>query len=104
MVIIANLTSIDADKKFDFNGLFHAVTGDLNVEEKHKPAYNIPFPDSPKFGLTTNHVLKGDGHSHERRQHIIEFSDYYKTEGKPEKVHGKLFFTEWDDQEWNRFL
>jgi len=93
----------DCHKRFDFEGLFHAVTGDLVVEEKHKPEYTIPFEDSPKFTLTTNHTLKGDGHSYERRQHIIEFSDFYVKEGKPQNVHGGTFFHGWQESEWNRF-
>jgi len=93
----------DCNKKFDFEGLFHAITGDMVIEEKHKPEYLIPFKDSPKFTLTTNHVLKGDGFSHERRQHVIEFSDFYVKEGKPQDVHGCIFFLDWQESEWNKF-
>jgi hypothetical protein len=93
----------DCNNKFDFEGLFHSITGDMPIEEKHRPEYLIPFKDSPKFILTTNHVLKGDGHSHERRQHIIEFSDFYVKEGKPQDVHGGTFFHDWQESEWNKF-
>jgi coproporphyrinogen III oxidase len=97
------VTIDDCNHKFDFEGLFHAVTGDLITEEKHKPEYSIPFADSPKFTLSTNHVLRGDGHSYERRQHILEFSNFYVKEGKPQDIHGGIFFRDWQEKDWNRF-
>ncbi len=92
----------DADKKFDFEALFQRITGDFVVERKNKERFTIQFSDSPKMVITTNHVLRGEGNSFERRQHIIEFSDFYKTR-KPAEIHGGLFFEQWDAEEWNKF-
>ncbi len=93
----------DASWKFNFRALFQRSTGNFSVERKNAMKFEIPFAVSPKMTITSNHTLKGEGHSFTRRQHIIEFSDYYKLQ-KPQEVHGKAFFTAWDREEWNAFF
>lgn len=92
----------DAGKNFNFEGLFQRITGDFTVEAKGQKKFTIPFSDSPKMCITTNQPLLGDGNSFERRQHIIEFSDYYRF-NNPIDVHGKIFFDQWNCQEWGVF-
>ncbi|UJS17863.1 MAG: PriCT-2 domain-containing protein [Candidatus Jettenia sp.] len=93
----------DASWKFNFRALFQRSTGNFSVERKNARKFEIPFAVSPKMTITSNHTLKGEGHSFTRRQHIIEFSDYYKLQ-TPKEVHGKVFFTAWDKEEWNAFF
>lgn len=92
----------DASWKFNFRALFQRSTGNFSVERKNAMKLEIPFAVSPKMVITSNHTLKGEGHSFTRRQHIIEFSDYYKLR-TPKEVHGKAFFAAWDKEEWNAF-
>lgn len=92
----------DVGRKFNFMSLFQRITGDFTTEAKNMPKLSIPFEDSPKIAITTNFTLKGDGHSFDRRQFIIEFSDFYRHR-KPKDVHGKTFFTAWDKAEWDSF-
>ncbi len=92
----------DANYKFNFNALFQRTTGDFACEGKGRTKITIPFESAPKMIITTNHTLKGEGHSFTRRQHIIQFSDFYR-HNKLVDVHGKPFFTAWGDEEWNSF-
>ncbi|TLD41846.1 MAG: putative helicase [Candidatus Jettenia ecosi] len=93
----------DANWKFDFRTLFQRVTGNFSVERKNAMKLDIPFEVSPKMCITSNHTFKGEGHSFTRRQHIIEFSDYYKLR-TPKEVHNKALFTAWNYEERNAFF
>ncbi len=92
----------DARENFDFEGLFNVITNDMQIEEKYKNRITIPFEESPKILIATNGVLYGQGNSFERRQHIIEFSSYFKNV-KPEKEFNHRLYHDWDSEEWRRF-
>ncbi len=64
---------------------------------------NIPFADSPKILISTNYTVKGVGDSYRDRMIEVEFSDYYNASHKPKDDFGKLFFDEWDEEEWSKF-
>lgn len=61
--------------------------------------------------ISTNSIVKGEGSTNKRRQHIIEFSNYYQKfiiNGLEEPIiqeHGCLFFDkeDWLEEEWNMF-
>jgi hypothetical protein len=94
----------DAAKRFPFELLFQNITGDFSYEYKGIPSVLVPFKKAPKFIITTNHPMVGYGHSFDRRQHIVEVSDFYRR-NHPKKVHGeKLLFDDWDSDEWNSFF
>ena len=93
----------DVGKDFNFEQLFHMVSGDMNFENKYAGRVSIAYKDSPKIAITTNQPLYGDGSSFSGRQHIIEFSNFYNEERSPEIVHGMNLFEDWQDKEWNRF-
>jgi hypothetical protein len=92
----------DVSSKFDFELMFNMITDDITINGKYNKKLTIPFNEAPKFCLTTNYPLKKDGTSISRRQHIIEFSDFYNNERNPVNVHGVEFF-DWNDAEWNKF-
>ena len=100
----------DIRPEFDFDMLFSKITGDMQIEQKGKDILIIPEKDKPKFGVTTNYVIAGVGTSYKRRQHIVEFGNYWShcndIEEKPsdEKHLGKeLFSNEFQDEDWNQF-
>jgi hypothetical protein len=93
----------DARKNFNFQNLFHMITGSLTIEGKNKAKFSIPFKESPKFIITTNYPFEGDGESFKGRQHIVQFSDFYNTKRSIVAVHGKRFFEDWDENEWHKF-
>ena len=89
----------DVHHSFPFGMLFDVVTGDLRVERKNKTPFVIPFSQSPKFMITTNHTIKGTGGSYTRRKYEIEFAPYYSETRTPRDEFGHDLFTEWSERE-----
>lgn len=93
----------DASKGFDFERLFSVLTDDMQVERKYQDEVTIPFEDSPKFLLSTNHVIEGEGSSFEDRVFQIEFAPHYGKELTPVDEFGHRLFEEWDREQWRCF-
>ena len=93
----------DVRTNFSLEFLFANITGDWNVNWKGGRRFTIPFNQSAKIYLTTNHSLNGRGSSFLDRQYIIAFSDFYNDEHKPKDDFGGLFFDDWDYDQWNLF-
>jgi hypothetical protein len=93
----------DVPEHFNFEYLFSIITEGMTVEKKGKDAYQIPFKESPKLSITTNYTINGKGASHKRRVFEVEIANYFNEEHTPEKEFGKLFFSDWNDEEWAKF-
>lgn len=93
----------DVRTNFSLEFLFANITGDWNVNCKGGRRFTIPFNQSPKLYITTNHALNGRGSSFMDRQYLIAFSDWYNDEHKPQHDFGGLFFDDWDFDQWNLF-
>ena len=94
-----NIFIDDVRTNFDFEFLFPPITGNMMVNKKGDKRFSIPFENSPKFYITTNHALNGDGSSFRDRQWLVAFSDFYNDQHKPVDDFGVPFFDEWD---WNQ--
>jgi len=90
----------DVKKYFDFERLFSVVTEGLTLEKKNKDAIKIPFSKSPKIAITTNYAIKGAGNSFQRRKWELELYQHYTKSYTPQDEFGKLFFGDWDVDEW----
>ena len=93
----------DVKKYFDFERLFSVVTEGLTLEKKNKDAIKIPFSKSPKIAITTNYAIKGAGNSFARRKWELELFQHYNKSYTPQDEFGRLFFGDWDDDEWCLF-
>lgn len=94
----------DVNIGFEFESFYSVITGEMTVEEKFKSSYKIPFELSPKLLLTSNYMVEGSGgNSDERRRIEIEIYPHYHADLTPFDDFGERFFTDWNDQEWNRF-
>lgn len=93
----------DCMKNFNFTELFSLVTADFTVRKKYVSQVTIPFETSPKFCISSNAVINGDGGSFRRRMIEIEFSNYFSDSYTPVNEYRRNFFSEWDESEWNRF-
>jgi len=93
----------DLRENFPFDKLFSIITDGLTVERKNKDEIYLPFPESPKILITTNYSLRGLDDSSLGRQFILEFSDHYNARHAPVDEFGRIFFEEWDEEEWSRF-
>ena len=49
----------------------------MTVEGKGTNKIIIPRALKPKLGITTNYIVGGVGTSYARRQHIVEFGDFW---------------------------
>lgn len=107
-----NINIDDADQYLDFDFFFPIITGKMNVNPKNNKPFTLDFPDSPKLGISSNFTLRKVDPSTERRILYTAFSDYYHkkdSEGHysetrtPDKEFGKNLFTDFTDDEWNKF-
>lgn len=97
------LTFDDVKKNFEFERLFSVITEGITLEKKNKDAIKIPFDKSPKVIITTNYAIRGTGNSFARRKWELEFFAHYSKEFTPLDEFGRLFFSDWDEDEWCRF-
>jgi len=93
----------DVQKDFDFELIFSLITGDFTVNPKGHQAFTIPFATSPKFYISTNYAISGDGESFAARQWLLAFSDFYNSCHQPKDDFNVHFFDEWDEEQWNYF-
>ena len=94
----------DANESFPFIRLFHMLTENMTSKRLYLDPIIIPFSVSPKIGVNTNWVLKGDGGSYRARQHNVEFTDFFSPEYSPRDHFNCTFFSdEWNTDEWNKF-
>lgn len=93
----------DVRKHFEFERLFSVVTEGLTLEKKNKDAIKIPFSKSPKIAITTNYAIKGSGNSFARRKWELELHQHYSKNYTPLDEFDKLFFGDWNDDEWCAF-
>ena len=99
----------DIRPEFSFDALFSMITGDMEIERKGRDKFVISADKKPKFGVTTNYVHAGTGTSYTRRQHIVEFGNYWnrvneENEAPSDKRHlGKMLFQDFNEQDWNDF-
>lgn len=94
----------DVKKDFNFATLFPVITTAIEVEKKRKQAFEISFEESPKVIISSNHYVKGPGGSSDRRRRCeFELANYYSEKFSPEDDFGNLFFSQWDQSEWDKF-
>jgi SOS response regulatory protein OraA/RecX len=93
----------DMERSFKFETLFSIITGNLTLNKKNLQPIEIPFHKSPKIMFTSNYILSGVGDSHDARKIEIELFRHYSKTYKPVDEFKKLFFSQWNAQEWNAF-
>jgi hypothetical protein len=92
-------------RRLPFKKLFTEIVSELAVNKKNAPEFVIPFADGPKFAMTTNDVLLGDGSSHEGRKLEIPLAPHYSAKFTPKDEFKQGFFREgWDSADYNRFF
>lgn len=101
----------DVKNDFDISRFNSILTEGYAVERKQLNELRIDPYYGPKTYITSNTIIKGEGTTYERRQFILEFSDFYPKLLKQKldpivHTHGSVFFDNqaWDDNEWQRFF
>ncbi|MEO5681432.1 MAG: BT4734/BF3469 family protein [Chitinophagaceae bacterium] len=94
----------DCKLTLDFGTFFVPITNDFTYNRRHTGYVTIKYEDSPKWWFDTNFVFKGEGSSHRRRMHVIEFDDFFNDEHTPLDEFGHYLFQDWDAVQWNLFF
>jgi hypothetical protein len=94
----------DMDRTFKLETLFSIMTGNLTLKKKFQQPIEIPFVRSPKILFTSNYILSGVGDSHDDRKIEIELFRHYSKSYKPFTEFGKMFFDDWNKDDWNGFF
>lgn len=93
----------DIPKTFPFERLFSVLTNGMEIEYKNSKTFFIPFQDSPKFIISANTAIKGEGNSHERRKLEIEFSNFFHKDNTPKDYFKHQLFSDWNTEQWSLF-
>ena len=93
----------DIPKNWSFENQFSLITEGITIRHLYKDPVKLSVQDSPKIVISTNYAVKGEGNSHDRRRHELEFAQYYGKKLTPEGEFGRQLFDEWDDKEYTRF-
>ena len=93
----------DIPKGWSFENQFSLITEGITIRHLYKDPVKLSVEDSPKIVISTNYAVKGEGNSHDRRRHELEFAQYYGSKLTPEQEFGKQLFDEWDYKEFNKF-
>lgn len=95
----------DAKSNLKFDYLYNAVTQDFEIEYKNKNRFSIPFEESPKVLISTNHPIRGDDASSVRRQHVVEIAPYFSKDWTAKDEYGERLVedTDWEDKDWHMF-
>lgn len=93
----------DIPKNFNFENQFSLITEGITIRHLYKDPVKLSVQDSPKIVLSTNYAVKGEGNSHDRRRHEIEFAQFYGKNQTPEAEFGRQLFDEWDLDEYHKF-
>ncbi|MFC1511616.1 hypothetical protein ACFL5H_00275 [Candidatus Latescibacterota bacterium] len=93
----------DVGLKFPFENMFHMITGGLSYEQKNKPRIKLSYEDSPKYAVTSNYTISGEGGSADARKAEYELCSHYSSRYTPQEEFGHTFFSDWSDKEWALF-
>lgn len=93
----------DVKRGYSFEDDFSIVTEGLTIERKGMDAIKLNVHDSPKLVISTNYAIKGEGHSHDRRRHELEFAQYYGKSITPESEFKRQLFNDWDLEDFQKF-
>lgn len=94
----------DMPKQFDVESIFEVIADDYSVNRRQTGFIHFPYKISPKVYVSSNFIPKGEGDSYSGRMHIIEFCDYFNSRHSPYDEFGHSLFTDWSEDEWNKFF
>jgi hypothetical protein len=97
------VTIDDPPKSFRFEDLFSILTTGWPIRKLYKGEIYLKPEDSPKIGITSNNVMKGNSSSHERRKFEVEIYPHYSDKHQPIDDFGRTFWSDWDVEEYSRF-
>ncbi len=97
----------DPHQRMSIVPLFNMISGDMSAEGKGTKPIIKPI----KLMIASNWVLETGGTSETGRQFVTQLDDFYIRYAKEHKdtiqpivdLHGKEFFTDWNEKDWAEF-
>lgn len=97
----------DPSKYMSLVPFFNMISGQTTADKKG----TAPVVKDFKFLIASNWILEAEGSSESGRQFVSQLDDFYLRYAKANDdtitpivdLHGKEFFTDWDDKDWNQF-
>jgi hypothetical protein len=96
----------DPKKHMSLVPLFNMISGEFQSEKKGMDPIVKPI----KIMFASNWILEAEGSSEAGRQFVTQLDDFYIKYAKDHETimpivhyHGKEFFTDWDDTDWEQF-
>lgn len=96
----------DPKKHMSLVPLFNMISGDFQTDKKNAS----PLIKPVKFMFASNWILEAEGSSESGRQFVTQLDDYYIRYAKEHNTimpivhaHGKEFFTDWNELDWQQF-
>ena len=93
----------DTEKNLPFESLFSKITDGPTVEKKNKDELFIDYENSPKFLITTNYNIDNESQAANRRQFLLEFSNFFNDQNTPVQYLGEHLFIGWNTEKWDIF-
>jgi len=90
----------DIPKKIDWLFLKEMVSGTGYVNKKYVAEFDVPVEEMPKLLLNTNYSYDDVDGGLKRRIRQLEFTDYYTKRGGVDTVHGKMFPSDFTEDDW----
>jgi len=102
----------DVDKNVDLHKYMNVIQGKMKIEPKSVQYYVLPFDDSPKIIMNSNHAVRNLDASLRRRMWFAGFCDYYHAanavyavqEHTPFMEFGKNLMTDYTPEEKNKLF
>lgn len=95
----------DVRRNMSLAPLFNMITGTTDTERKNEGSVEMDL----KFMMTSNFIMEVEERSEQGRQFISQLDDFYARHAEKTgtltpivDIHGKEFFTDWNDKEWNQ--
>jgi hypothetical protein len=93
----------DCRQNFDFEGMQPDIDESITIKKMHKDIYEVKYADSPKIAFTSNFPVGKSGGPVDRRQIKFAIHKLFGRNFEPIQIFSKLFFSQWDKSEWNKF-
>jgi hypothetical protein len=107
-----NILLDDVNEQFNFPMMKAMLCEDFTIEGKGQNEILYKFDNSPKFSISTNFALTGEGTSFDRRRFVLEVSNYFTAKDDNGNYlnpiatfleNKEMLSNDWNDEDWNYF-
>jgi hypothetical protein len=94
----------DIEPSFPFPSVYTEITDQATLRPMFKTPRYIPYADSWKVMITSNHVIRGNSGADIRRQRVFLVNPFFNDKRTVQDHYGHPFFSsQWSEHDWNFF-